>query len=168
MLLSWQANSWAADNQTTATVEKIFINADHMQLNIEQGNSVYTGNVKIAQGEMALSGEKIILEQNNNEIERITVTGKPARYRNVTEKGDSIEAESEHMVYIANQNQLVMTVNAQLRQSDHTVSSQKIIYDTLKKIVIAGNRSDTSSADGGSDEKQRVNITLTPKKETSP
>ena len=55
-----------------------------------------------------------------------------------------------------------MTVNANLKQPDHQVSSQKIVYDTEKKIVIAGDKSETST---GSDNKQRVNITLTPKKD---
>ncbi len=153
-------NSWA-----TEVIEKIHINADYMHLNIETGYSVYTGNVKITQGELKLTGDKVTLQQSNDEIERITVTGKPAHYNHVTEKGENIQAESEHMVYTASQNKLVMTVNAKLKQPDHQVSSQKIVYDTEKKIVIAGDKKGSSAADEGSDQNQRVNITLTPKKE---
>ncbi|GMR01291.1 MAG: lipopolysaccharide transport periplasmic protein LptA [Gammaproteobacteria bacterium] len=145
-------------------VEKIYIDADHMQLNIETGYSVYTGNVKITQGELKLTGDKVTLQQSNDEIERITVTGKPAHYNHVTEKGENIQAESEHMVYTASQNKLVMTINAKLKQPDHQVSSQKIVYDTKKKIIIAGDKNGSSS-DSGSNTNQRVNITLTPKKE---
>jgi len=147
-------------------VEKIFINADHMVLNIESGDSVYTGNVKISQGELVLTGDKVTLESSDNEMERMTVIGKPARYNHVTEKGETIEAESEHMVYIASENKLVMTINAKLKQPDHKVSSQKITYDTQKKIVIAGDKSKPSFNDTDTDPKQRVNITLTPKKAT--
>jgi lipopolysaccharide transport protein LptA len=68
------------------------------------------------------------------------------------------------MVYIASQHKLIMTVNAKLLQPDHQVSSQKITYDTQNKIVIAGDKSEKPSAGGKIDEKQRVNITLTPKK----
>jgi lipopolysaccharide export system protein LptA len=152
-----QANVWAAEN-----VEKIYIDADYMQLNIETGYSVYTGNVNIKQGELILTGDKVTIQQSREEVERITVSGKPAHYNHITDKGENIQAESEKMVYTASQNKLVMTINANLKQPDHQVSSQKIVYDTEKKIVIAGDKRETSK---GSDNKQRVNITLTPKKD---
>jgi lipopolysaccharide export system protein LptA len=152
-----QANVWAAEN-----VEKIYIDADYMQLNIETGYSVYIGNVNIKQGELILTGDKVTIQQSKKEVERITVTGKPAHYNHITDKGENIQAESEKMVYTASENKLVMTINANLKQPDHQVSSQKIVYDTEKKIVIAGDKRETST---GSDNKQRVNITLTPKKD---
>ena len=151
------ANVWAAEN-----VEKIYIDADYMQLNIETGYSVYIGNVNIKQGELILTGDKVTIQQSKKEVERITVTGKPAHYNHITDKGENIQAESEKMVYTASENKLVMTINANLKQPDHQVSSQKIVYDTEKKIVIAGDKRETST---GSDNKQRVNITLTPKKD---
>ena len=165
LLLCVQANSFAAGN-TIKSAEKIFINADYMQLNIESGNSTYVGNVKISQGKLVLTGDKVTIEQTSNELERITITGKPARYNHVTEKGENIQAESERMVYTASQNKLVMTVNAKLLQPDHKVSSQKIVYDTEKQIVIAGDK--TAPSSGAPDKNQRVNITLTPKKEPQP
>jgi len=162
ILLFLYSNIWAE-----ISTEKIFINADHMQLNINSGYSVYTGKVKISQGELVLTGDKVTVQQDKDAIERITVSGTPARYNHVTEKGETIEAESELMVYTASQNKLVMTTNARLKQPDHQVSSNKITYDTLKKIIIAGDK--TSRTDNKTpDEKERVNITLTPKKQDSP
>ena len=137
-----------------------------MKLNLNTGYSVYTGNVKITQGELKLTGDEVTVQQTkNNEVEQITVTGKPAHYNHVTEKGETIQAESEHMVYTASKNKLIMTVNANLKQPDHQVSSQKIVYDTEKKIVIAGDKGGSSISKTGSDKNQRVNITLTPKKD---
>ena len=162
-------------------VEQITINADRMHLNIETGYSVYSGNVKITQGELVLTGDKVTLKQNSeNEIEQVTVDGKPARYNHITEKGEPINAESEHMVYQASQNKLIMTINARLHQADQQLSSQKIVYDTLRKTIIAGGddkiRADKTApvSDSGSrdsqqpEKKQRVNITLTPKKQLVP
>lgn len=162
MLFFPHTNLWAE-----ISTEKIFINADHMQFNIESGHSVYTGQVKISQGALVLTGDKVTVEQSDNEVEQITVLGQPARYNHVTEKGETIEAESEKMVYTASQNKLVMTGNASLKQPDHQVSSKKIIYDTLKKIIIAGDRSSNSDNEKP-DETERVNITLTPKKQDQP
>lgn len=161
LLVGIHTASRAADNNQQE-LEKIFISADHMQFDIISGRSVYSGNVKISQGELVLTGDKVILDQNNEKVERLTVTGKPVHYSHVTEKGESIDAESEQMVYIASQNKLVMTINAKLLQPDHLVSSEKITYDTKKKIVMAGDK--PASPGKKVDEKQRVNITLTPKK----
>lgn len=159
-LLGAISASWAADNNEQ--LEKIFITADHMQFDILSGRSVYSGNVKVSQGELVLTGDKVILDQSNDKVERLTVTGKPVHYTHVTEKGESIDAESEQMVYTASQNKLVMTKNAKLLQPDHLVSSEQIIYDTKKKIVMAGDKS--ASSGKKVDEKKRVTITLTPKK----
>jgi lipopolysaccharide export system protein LptA len=144
-------------------VEKIFIDADYMQMDIISGKSVYTGNVKISQGELVLTGDKVTLERSNKKVERMTVIGKPARYNHVTETGETITAQSEHMVYIANQNKLVLTINAYLQQPDLKLSSQKITYDTEKKIVIAGSNDGATASGTKTKQKQRVKITLTPK-----
>jgi len=162
LLLNLFSYAWAGE-----APEKIFITADHMKMNIETGNSTYTGRVKISQGKLVLTGDKVTLEQDTEQLERLIVTGKPARYNHLTETGESIEAESEHMIYTASKNTLVMTINAHLKQPDHQLSSQKIVYNTEKKIVIAGG--DNNAPDNGfkPTSNQRVNITLTPKEATT-
>lgn len=140
-------------------VEKILIIADHMQMNIDSGRSVYTGNVKISQGELVLTGNKVVLETLDQDLENMTVTGKPARYNHLTKEGESIKAQSEVMVYTASQNKLVMTINAHLVQPDHKLSSQRIVYDTEKRVVIAGNNNKSPKT-----KNERVKITLTPQK----
>ena len=159
LLFTLPALTWAADS-----IEKTFINADHMHMNIISGKSVYTGNVRISQGELVLTGDKVTVERSDEEIERITVIGKPAQYNHVTEAGETIKAQSEHMLYIANQNKLIMTINAHLQQPDLKLSSQKITYDTEKKIVIAGGNDGTAATDSKTKQTQRVNIIITPKK----
>ncbi len=60
IILCAQKNT-LADN----TDEEVFISADYMSFNIESGNSVYTGNVKITQGKLLLTGDKITVKQEN-------------------------------------------------------------------------------------------------------
>ena len=69
-----QSNVWAANAE-----EEVLISADHMHLNIESGNSVYTGNVKFSQGQVVLTGNKVTVQQIDNIVEKITISGKPAR-----------------------------------------------------------------------------------------
>lgn len=161
ILIHPQTRAWAVN-----TEEEVDISADHMHLNIESGNSVYTGNVKVSQGKLVLTGDKITVQQNNNAVDQITVIGKPARYNHVTDDGEIVTAESEQMVYKAVDKELVLTINATLKQPDHSVSSQKIIYNTEKRIIVAGDKNEPKSSDAGTSG-NRVNITLTPKKKPS-
>jgi len=156
ILLYPQANVWAE-----TVNEEVFISADHMRLSVNSGESTYTGNVKISQGKLILSGDEITVRQKDNVIQSIIILGKPARYNNTTAEGETIVAESEKMTYDINQNKLVLTINAILEQPDHRVSSQKIIYDTKKRIIIAG---DKGQSEKSLPNNTRVNITLTPKK----
>lgn len=169
-LFFFSQNSWAIKTLD----EEITISADYMQLNIETGNSVFTGNVEISQGKLTLTGDKVALKRKRlkngeTEIDKLTITGRPARYSHITNKGKTINAESEKMVYTASIGKLVMTTNARLTQPENQVSSEKIVYDTIKQIVIAGAKkpADAPVNDSTTDEvkpNQRVKITLTPKK----
>jgi len=162
IMLGLQKSTLAAN-----TDEEVFISADYMSFNIESGNSVYTGNVKITQGKLMLTGDKITVKQEKNILKRVTVTGRPARYNHITEDGEPVSAQSEQMDYIASQNKLVLTINAVLEQPDHRVSSQTIIYDTEKRIIIAGDQNKPEGLNANTDtNKQRVNITLTPAKKS--
>ena len=137
---------------------EIQIQANYMRFDTETGSSIYEGAVKISQGGIELNGEKVIIRRQNDEIQQINVDGQPAQYTQDEHTNNKIHATSQHMQYFADQHRLVMTVDARLEQPDHTIESQRIVYDTKNKIVIAGD--DEQAPQGG-----RVNITLTPKKE---
>jgi len=154
----------AAADSTVAVAEKIHISADSMKMNVDTGNSIYIGHVKITQGELILTGDTVTIEQKKDLVERIIVIGQPASYIHVTETNEPIHATSKKMVYMASKNLLVLTENAQLTQPEHTVKSQKIVYDTKLRTVVAGAKSPATKTDQtASPNSERVNITLTPK-----
>ena len=142
-------------------MENIQVQANYMRCDIETGSSTYQGDVKISQGAIKLSGEKVVILRQNDEIQQINIDGQPAQFIQDEHTENKIHASSQHMQYFASKNRLVMTVDARLQQPDHTIESQRIVYDTKNKIVIAGN--DEQDQQGG-----RVNITLTPKKDNNP
>jgi len=166
-LVSFALASFPLASYAEATGDKILIDADYMKLNTQTGDSVYTGNVSFIQGEIKLTGEKVIVKSQNNEISLVTVEGKPAHYyftdnnagNNADNKvANTVNAHSEHMEYSVNQRRLIMTINARLEQTDNIVESQRIVYDTKNQEILAGeNNSGTNTG-------ERVNITLTPVK----
>jgi len=143
---------------TSAQGKDIQVQANYMKFDMETGNSTYQGNVKISQGNIKINGDKVVIQRRQNKIQQINIDGQPARYSQNGDNKNTIHASSQHMKYIANKNRLIMTVDAHLQQPNHTINSQRIVYDTKNKIVIAG--SNKKNQQGG-----RVNITLTPKKD---
>ncbi|MDH5611100.1 MAG: lipopolysaccharide transport periplasmic protein LptA [Gammaproteobacteria bacterium] len=141
--------------------ENIQIQANYMQFDMETGSSIYEGDVKISQGTIQLLGQKVTILRQQDQIQEINVDGQPARYSQDEDTENKIHATSQHMQYLTDQHRLVMTVDARLEQPDHTIESQRIVYDTKNKIVIAGS-DDEHKPSGG-----RVNITLTPKKDNT-
>lgn len=157
------SSSVTGDTTTTAgnkESDEIQIQADSMKLDLETGNSTYKGNVSIIQGNIKLTGEKVTITRKNNEIHNIRVEGNPARYLQDENTDNKIHASSQYMKYIAQKNRLVLTGDASLKQAEQSVASQRIVYDTQNKVIIAGKRGSPGHT------RDRVSITLTPKKNT--
>jgi lipopolysaccharide export system protein LptA len=130
------------------------IYADYMKYEIQSGISHYTGNVRVTQNDIELTGDKVIAVQKDKLLKNITVTGSPATYRQLSEDGDYINAQSMKMEYQADNNRLILSNKARLEQAGSIMESDQIIYDTIQEVVIAGD----DKAD------KRVNITITPEK----
>lgn len=144
---------------------EVQIQADYMKFDLETGSSTYSGNVSIIQGAIKLTGENVTITRKNNEIHDIKVDGNPAHYLQDENTDNRIHAISQHMKYTAKTSRLVLTVNASLEQSSQKVVSQRIVYDTQNKVIIAGKDNDADKTGQSGD---RVNIILTPKKDTLP
>lgn len=159
-LVSFSATEDATTGDTKDENEEIQIQADYMKFDLATGSSIYEGNVRIIQGTIKLTGDKVIVTRKGNDIQDIHVDGNPARYLQDEDTANKVDAISQHMEYAAQTHRLVLTVDATLEQADHTVVSQRIVYDTQNKVILAGK---SSSSDQTGD---RVSITLTPKKDT--
>lgn len=142
----------AADKTAGLSNAPINIYADYMKYEIQTGISTYTGNVRVTQNDIELTGDKVIAVQKDNVLKEIKVTGSPATYRQRSEGGAFINAQSMQMEYQAAQNRLVLSNKARLEQAGSVMESDQIIYDTIREVVIAGD----DKAD------KRVNITITP------
>jgi len=130
----------------------IHIYANHMKYEIQKGISTYTGDVRVTQSNFELTGDKVIAIQKDKVLKKITVTGSPAVYRQLSEEGKYINAQSMQMEYQAEKNMLVLTKQARLEQAGSVMESEQIIYDTIHEVVIAG----------GDEANKRVNITIQP------
>lgn len=136
--------------------EDIHIIADKMHFNLLTDTSIYNGNVKLTQGTMELTGDFIEIKQVDSQIISVITKGTPAQYHQRTEGGSKILAQSKVIKYFATENRLIMIESAKLVQDEQIIESERIVYDTEKKTLLAGQNS------ANPNKQERVKIRLTP------
>ncbi len=143
--------------------QAIEIEADAAELDDQKGVTVYKGNVIVTQGSIKMTGEKMVVNYNQDqELDSVVVEGHPATYKQLPDNSDVYdEAEALHMEYHNNKNLVILTDNAIVKQKDLRFSGARIEYDTVRSQIKAKGKSESgeSSEDGG-----RVKITIKPKK----
>ncbi len=120
--------------------QPIEIEADAAELDDRTGITVYSGNVIVIQGSMHLYGNKLTITYNDdNSLKTANMLGKPAKFRQMPDnkaqgeiKGKGIKIE-----YLASENILRLTEEAELVQKGKMFRAYKIDYDTEKSKMIA-------------------------------
>jgi len=133
----------------------VHISADKVSIDEKTGISSYTGNVKISQGSMVLTGEKVIVYQPDGKLNNIIVHGAPAMFKQLSDNNNQeITASAKKLQYQTITEKLILTGDANLKQGQNSFSGHIIEYDT---------RNSTVTANTDFDKKQRVNAIITPK-----
>jgi len=140
---------------STDSSQPMVIEADSAELDDRSGVSTYHGNVKIVQGTMELTGDRLEVHVENDRVTKVVVDGAPATYKQRPDgKTQDVNARSNHMEYYAEPAKVILEKEAHVEQNGDTLSGDRVVYDIANNQV---------SADGGSKPDQRVRITLQPK-----
>ena len=146
-----QNSVWA--NKTDAG-EPVRIEADSVEIREKDGISIYQGHVIATRGSMELKGDRIeIYSDKNRQLDHIHVSGDPARFHQLTDSGEEVQASSQEMFYRADNGIIELKGNAEVIQQNNRFTSAQIIYDT---------KQDTVAAQGDDKSKERVTITIQP------
>lgn len=132
--------------------QPIQVEADTAEFDDKTGISVYRGKVRVIQGSMVLRGDHVTVVAPDRRLKKITSKGKPSTFHQLTDEGESIDAEAEYMEYNTTINKIILLKKATLLQGKNSFSSERIEYNILTKIVDAG---DPKSGD-------RVKMTIMP------
>ena len=144
--------TWGLENDRS---EPIHIEADRATLNEQEETSTYEGNVQLRQGTLNLQGDNMTVYLANKQLDRITLTGKPAslQQRRENESADQ-HAEADSIEYSASDDRVILLGNARIWQHDEDeFRSERIVFNLKENTVNAG----------GNDSEDRVHITLQPK-----
>jgi lipopolysaccharide export system protein LptA len=162
---------WRLDAEALSTdrEQQIVIEADAAEADNRKQVTIYRGDVIITQGTMKITGDTVwIYYDDSNSITKLVSVGKPAHFRQLPDdKDDFLTADADRMEYYADKDVIVMRGNARYGQGSDRITAEHIIYDSLNGRMKAESTPDIGtdgSTSGGEDKKERVIITITPKK----
>ena len=135
--------------------QPISIEADQASLNDKTGLSVYTGNVRLQQGTLIFTGNRMTVQLTDKKLDTIILTGTPATYVQRPEgKPHDQHAEAGVIEYYAIDERVILLDNARIWETGtEEFRSDRIVFNL---------KSDTVEAGGGGDS-GRGHITIQPR-----
>ncbi|MDQ7076029.1 MAG: lipopolysaccharide transport periplasmic protein LptA [Gammaproteobacteria bacterium] len=146
-----------SDRQQPATIE-----ADRVEFDDQQKLSVYKGNVIFIQGSTKIHAEQMTLYNRDGQLNRLRIEGKPAKFSQLDDDGNPVDASSALMHYHTDSGLLKLRGNAQLTRPGESIQSEQIDYNSKDKTVLA------NSGNKEGQKNRRVKIILLPNKTNTP
>jgi lipopolysaccharide export system protein LptA len=116
----------------------------------------YRGNVTMTQGTITIKGETVTVESLNNKVQRLIADGEPAHFSQKPDLDKGlINATADNIDYQLVSDTVLLTKNANVEQTDSSISGERIEYDIKAQRVRA-------SGLGGAGDTGRVRMTLQP------
>jgi len=144
--------------------QPLHIDADYARMDDAKGISIYTGDVKITQGTLLLTGEKVIIHHKGGDIESIFTEGDLAHYEQQPEtEKEKVYADGEIIEYYVSKEQLVLKKQGSFKQEGNLIKGDYIEYNIATDKVIAKTDPNLPAIEHTKTNKERVTITIQPK-----
>lgn len=155
LLAASQAHALAEDHS-----QPISLKAERVEINQTRGVSHYEGAVELQQGSLHIFADRIVVHHKGNEVTRMEANGSPAkiRQRPAPDK-EEMRAEARHIDYDLKSATLRLTGQAHIWQDGNEFSGETISFDSQRSVV---------RASGDAEKKERIEVILQPRKETTP
>ncbi len=142
------------------------LESDTVDINDLTKVSVYQGNVRLTQGTLLITADKLVVVQDDSGLSKSTATGNPSYFRQKREGVDEvIEGWAQRIEYNAKNDKVEMHVQARIKRGQDEVRGNTIIYEgqTESYRVIGGNE-----AINEYNPKGRVRAVILPKRAPEP
>lgn len=124
----------------------IDIDADRSEFDERAGLQILEGNVRITQGTMLITAERIEVRLKEGRLASIDGLGSPIQFEQDNELGERMRGSAQSLSYDAVTGSLILQGNATLQQPRQSLVSDRIVFDTVSQTVRAeGNKSDGDS-----------------------
>ena len=132
--------------------QPIHIQAENAEIDQENQQVTYIGSVKINQGSLQVTAERMIVDYREQKVVRITATGSPAHYLQQLEaEQGAVQANASTIIYHTQDERIDLKGNANLSQRGNVISGDLIHYD-----IVAG------KVDAAATDQQPVKMVLQP------
>ncbi len=125
------------------------ISADQLQVNQDEGTAVFIGNVKIGQGQMRLSADKVLVEYAKGDgagtgrISRLLATG------NVILVNGPDAAQAREAIYSIDEGRIIMRGDVILTQGESALSSERMAINLKDGTAVMEGRVKSILKTGG-------------------
>jgi len=138
----------------------IHLEADQVIMDDAQHISTFTGNVRLSQGTLLLSGDKIVVVEDKDGFKHATAYGNTAEFRQKRDGLDEyVEGYGKRIEYDTHTETLNLYEKARLKRNLDEVSGDHITYSAKTEVF----RVDSSGAGSENVSPQRVRAVLQPK-----
>ena len=122
--------------------QPIEIEADRAELDDATGRAVYSGSVRLDQGTLRVTADRLEIRTDRARVTRITAEGaedgEPARYRQIPREGEQpVRASAETIVYDTTTETIELSGDARLEQAEDRFEGDRISYDLRTRKVAA-------------------------------
>lgn len=147
--------------------QAIRFNSKESHVDDKQGITTFKGDVVVIQGSIKITGDTVTMTRNpGGEVNVITAIGDRAYFEQLQKIGDPkpLQAYAITIQYNALKNQILLIDKAKVINQDNTIEGEKIVYDTIKQVAIAGQGNSANITAPRS----RVEMVLYPKRKSTP
>ncbi len=134
--------------------QPIQVEADSLEIRDLDNISIYTGNVRLAQGSLLIHSDRLVIYFNDNkELTLMEMTGKPATFRQLDDEQNEMLGQADKLEYHEPKSLLVLKGNARFSNKGDTIESSSIRINTETDYIEAES----------SDPDERVRMVIQPK-----
>ncbi len=122
------------------TNKPINIVSDNQSLDMENSVVTFTDNVVITQGSILIKANKVVITrppENSGKKETVEAFGNPVTFHQQLDDGKPVDGKANKVHYDLGTEFLTLTGNAELKQLDSKINSERITYDVKKQQLKA-------------------------------
>lgn len=135
--------------------QPIQVEADKLEIRDKDNISIYSGNVRLAQGSLLIRSDRLVIHFNDEkELVLMEMMGKPATFRQLDDEQNELLGEADKLEYHELESLLILQGNAHFSNGSDTIESSSIRINTETNLIEAASP----------EPDKRVRMTIQPKK----
>lgn len=119
--------------------QPIAIRSDHNDSSMEDNSdSTLDGNVTITQGTLEINSDRAIVHRGKDDIEKITLIGRPALMKQINDNGETMTAQAATIIYNLKTDLIMLSGGATIVTPRGSIVGEPIKFDLKTGRVDSG------------------------------